>query len=95
MSHHELKTWPEFFDAIIKGTKTFEARKNDRNFKVGDVLTFREYIPDKLPGEPGVYTGRVTVRVVTYVMKDFPGVIPGYCVMGIDVPGTEPWEVEK
>jgi hypothetical protein len=93
MSHHELKTWPEFFDAIIKGTKTFEARKNDRNFKVGDVLTLREYNPLDPDGSIGSYTGRVTVRVVTYIMKDFPGIIPGYCVMGIDVLGTESWEV--
>ena len=30
---HELKTWPGYFEEIFMGHKTFEIRKNDRNFK--------------------------------------------------------------
>ncbi|CCN48926.1 conserved hypothetical protein [Vibrio nigripulchritudo MADA3029] len=33
---HELKIQPEFLKAIIEEKKTFEIRKNDRDFKVGD-----------------------------------------------------------
>jgi hypothetical protein len=42
---HELKSTPDFFKAIRSGHKTFEIRENDRNFKVGDVLVLREFIP--------------------------------------------------
>ena len=40
---HELKILPEFFTAIIFGKKKFEIRKNDRDFRVGDVLKLMEY----------------------------------------------------
>jgi hypothetical protein len=42
---HELKTWTEFFQAVKSGAKTFEIRENDRDYKVGDVLWLREFLP--------------------------------------------------
>ena len=39
---HELKTLPEYFEAVRKGDKTFELREDDRNFKVGDYLALNE-----------------------------------------------------
>jgi len=44
---HELKTWPESFRAVKHGIKTFEVRKDDRNFQVGDYLILKEYDPEK------------------------------------------------
>jgi hypothetical protein len=44
---HELKVWPQFFDALLSGDKTFEVRKDDRGFHVGDVLWLREYRPEQ------------------------------------------------
>ncbi len=40
---HELKCWPEFFDAIEDGDKTFEVRVNDRGFQKGDVLLLKRW----------------------------------------------------
>lgn len=74
-----LKTWPEYFQAIVRGEKTFEVRKDDRGFAVGDTLVLQEYDPDKKE-----YTGEKTSVRVTYKMDggNF-GVADGYCVLGI------------
>lgn len=61
---HELKTWPEYFEAVLVGTKTFEYRQNDRNFRVGDSLRLREWDPFREGDDR--YTGRDTLRTVTY-----------------------------
>ncbi|MGF1786455.1 DUF3850 domain-containing protein [Photobacterium swingsii] len=36
MKVHTLKIEPVYLNAIIDGKKTFEIRKNDRDFRVGD-----------------------------------------------------------
>lgn len=76
---HRIKTLPEYFQAVLEGRKPFEIRKNDRDFKVGDLLILEEWSSE----EPslGGYTGRVTSREVVYI-TDF-GQIEGYVVMGI------------
>ena len=62
---HELKTWPEYFQAVWDGNKTFELRKNDRDYQVGDKLILREWCP-----ELNDYTGRKTTNFVSYILKD-------------------------
>ena len=37
---HELKILPEYASPQMCGIKPWELRKNDRNFKVGDVINF-------------------------------------------------------
>lgn len=80
MSLHTLKTWPKFFSAVRDGTKTFEARKNDRGFEVGDVLDLREW--DPISG----FTGRNLTRYVSYMLKG-PGfgVEAGHVIMALSV----------
>ena len=79
---HELKTWPEYFEALIakrKKRKTFEIRENDRDYKVGDLLWLKEYDP-----KTKAYTGRETLRWVTYILDKAPFVPKGYVVMSIN-----------
>lgn len=64
---HELKCYPDYFEALNNGSKTFECRYNDRDFKVGDELLLREY--DSKQG----YTARCIVMTVTYVLSEFIG----------------------
>lgn len=78
---HRLKTWPEFFEAVLSGAKTFEWRKDDRGFDVGDWLSLVEYDPlrERL-------TGRWITRRVTYVLRGPDlGVPEGYVVMGLGI----------
>ena len=50
---HDLKCWTLFFKALEDGSKTFEVRKADRNYQVGDVLRIKEFIPCKPCGGYG------------------------------------------
>lgn len=42
---HDLKCWPKYYEYVASGDKTFEVRRNDRDFRVGDTLLLREYEP--------------------------------------------------
>lgn len=87
MKTHELKTDPEVYDAVMSGHKTFEIRKNDRDFQHGDRLILRR---TKHTGEqmkyldscPLIYTGDCLSVVVTYILKGpVYGLADGWCIM--------------
>lgn len=79
MNIHPLKTWPRFYKALADGSKTFEVRKNDRDFQVGDVLELREW-----DHETEKYTGREMAKVVTYVLHGGAfGIDADFCVLGL------------
>ena len=88
MREHILKTWPEPFEAIIEGKKTFEFRKDDREFEVGDTLVLKEWELDASINEPLDYfyfTGREHRCFVTYLLRGPAFGIPvGYVIMSID-----------
>lgn len=78
---HELKISPEYYNAIAFGHKTFEVRKNDRDYKIGDWLLLKEWDGQK-------YTGRTLKRYVAYVFygnstNEVFGIKPGHCVMAL------------
>lgn len=78
---HELKTWPQYFEAIANGVKTFEIRRNDRLFEVGDALRLREWEPAAGAPLGGSHTGRECTRHITYI-TDFAQQ-QGHVVLGI------------
>lgn len=78
---HSLKTWPEYFQAIDSGLKTFEIRRDDREYNVGDLLNLREWDADKqeFTNSPPL------LRRVTYIMRGFDfGLRPGFVALGIE-----------
>lgn len=80
---HDLKCWPEYFEAVLDGRKQFEIREcRDRCFTLGDTLLLREWNPDTER-----YTGRRCERQVAY-MTDF-GQKPDHIVMGFAFSETQ------
>lgn len=66
MAHNKIekKTWPETFQKVLSGEKTFDARIADFKIKKGDILILREWDP-----ETRKYTGRKVEKKVGYVLK--------------------------
>lgn len=94
---HELKTWPEFFDAVERGDKTFEVRLDDRGFQVGDELVLMRWQPAKTPipdwpqgyfvDKDGIGTNdcgaaRIRVRVTYKLPGGRFGINEAWCVLG-------------
>jgi len=60
----EKKIWPEYFQAILEGKKTYELRLADFECKEGDILVLKEWDP-----KTKEYTGREIEKKVSYVLK--------------------------
>jgi hypothetical protein len=74
---HELKTLPLYFEAVASGAKTAEIRRDDRGFKVGDILWLREW--DPATG----YTGREARARITHVTSDPAYFAPGHVMLSM------------
>jgi len=78
---HKIKIRESFADAVNRGDKTFEVRKNDRGYQKGDIVQFVvlydsdgcEMISHPLIGKE---------YEITYVLSGW-GIEDGYCVFGI------------
>ena len=71
---HHIKLGATFFEKVASGEKTFELRKNDRDYKKGDILEMMEF-------KDGKNTGRTVRVLVTYILEEFAGLEDGYCIM--------------
>ena len=76
---HELKILPQWFADVNSGKKDFEIRRNDRDFKIGDLLRLKEY-------EHGKYTGKEVIRKIKYIYKGDGayGLSEDYCILGLE-----------
>jgi hypothetical protein len=80
MVTHYLKTWPEHYKDIVSGKKKAELRFNDRDFKVGDLLSLMEYNP-----ETDQYTGSFVIVKVTHILEGGAfGLEKGFVMMSIE-----------
>lgn len=82
---HELKTDHDVFQATIDGAKTYELRRDDRGFEVGDTLTLRETLntgSQMASGAPLGYTGRMTTRDVMHILRGpIYGLAEGWAIL--------------
>lgn len=82
MKVHKLKLDSSYYDDSAAGIKTFEIRRNDRDFKVGDILELREWVWSALE-EKGIYTGEVHWKIITYILDDTEYLQDGYVCIGV------------
>lgn len=93
MKIHELKIKEKYYKDVALGYKTFELRKNDRDYQEGDLIKFT--VVDKIPyselkdnqmvAEPYYPAAEDALFRITYVLKDVPeyGLDKDYCILGI------------
>lgn len=74
---HKLKILPEYYNAVLSGSKMFEIRENDRNFNIGDILNLMEFDGEK-------YTERELKVKVTYILYGGYGLDRNWCCMSIE-----------
>lgn len=63
-NNHSLKVWPEYFQDLYMGRKTFELRYDDRDFRTGDTVALMEWKPRKRE-----FTGRVVEKKITGIFR--------------------------
>lgn len=74
---HELKILPLYFTQVKDGEKTFELRKNDRPYQIGDTLVLREF-------DGKNYSSRIMTKTITYILYSGNyGLDKDYCILGI------------
>ena len=75
MKLHELKIKEEYLEDIKSGKKTFELRKNDRDYQVGDLIHFVEVYRDimLIGGIPAfdIVKNKTATKEYTREFKDY------------------------
>lgn len=88
MVEHKLKCWPQYFDAIERGEKPFEVRRDDRGFQKGDRLLLqrtREGSNHLVDYDLDGNVRRELRRRITYILTGGQfGIEPGYVVLGLE-----------
>jgi hypothetical protein len=65
MRRHELKLWTSAFDEMASGRKRADVRRcDDRDFRRGDEILYRHYLPT---GD--CYSGRALLARVTHLVR--------------------------
>lgn len=80
MKIHILKTAREVFGDLTTGAKKAEFRKNDRSFKVGDILYLREYVDCD---DYKDYSGNELFYQITHIQTGF-GIPEDYVMLSIE-----------
>jgi len=73
---HTVKTHEEFFNLWITRRKSFEIRRNDRDYRAGDTIRSCEINPTT-----GKFSGRVGIGSIVYVLGSFIGLSKDFCIV--------------
>ncbi|MHB1086123.1 MAG: DUF3850 domain-containing protein [Minisyncoccota bacterium] len=87
---HKLKTLARYYEAVERGEKTFEVRRNDRAFQTGDILILEKMdnegrYYETIPGHN--FNAKSLRKRITYLLQGGQfGIEPGFCVLGLGEP---------
>lgn len=84
MKRHNLKILRDYYEAQVAGIKTFELRRLDRDFRVGDEIKLNEITHTENLGEYKP-TGRSCIVRISYICAGFEGLEDGYGVLGTEL----------
>lgn len=82
MTTHYLKCWPIFFFEVASGMKTFEIRKNDRDFRVGDIIVLQYWDPLTKDYNKAYSDRRFKV---IYILDQHEGLLDGYVILQLKI----------
>lgn len=71
-----VRTSAAEIEEIENGGRTFDLRKADENYKVGDIINYMKFASGRFTGEKVSYK-------ITYVLDEASGLKEGYCILGI------------
>ena len=75
---HNLKILPEYYLELVSGAKTFELRKDNRNYQIGDTVVF------SILNSDGIITPSNTIWKITYVIRGGQyGLDKEYCIFSL------------
>lgn len=84
MTTHRLKVLIKYADAIMNGTKTFEVRKNDRGYEVGDKIVFDVVTNEGYSiGEAARHPLNGATYRIDCILDDFEGLAQKYVALAI------------
>ena len=80
----EKKIWPQYFNEVLSGEKTFELRLADWDCTKGDTLILKEWNPDTKE-----FTGREITKKVGYVARIKPQQLPFWSAQDVEEHGLQ------
>ena len=84
IQEHQLKTTDVYFDAVARGEKTFEVRRDDRGFQRGDIQVLKRWTGISASAGPHNPHYEPIRKRISYVLTGGQwGIEPGYVVMGL------------
>ena len=84
MTTHRLKIHEQYANAVLNGTKTFEVRKNDRGYEVGDKIVFDVVTNEGYAvGEAARHPLNGATYRIDYILDAFEGLAQKYVAFAI------------